>query len=159
MSCQEFCEEFDRTAIVVNFYSAVTGELMPVTLTVTGIENDKELYSSSQFSQLLLPINPAADMMSFLIQKGDEPADIITFHYIRQPRLVSPECGCVSYAEIIHVEVQSAGIQNETDDDADNETENEITQTIVHFEITNPNVTTVSYRPIIVNEENIRIYY
>jgi len=169
-SCQEFCEEFDRTAIVVNFFSIntddpsnITVTPLNVTATIIGIENEKQLYPSpdpafnlpSSFSQALLPINPAADVMSFSIQNGDAPADIIFFHYTRHPRFVSPECGCVSYAEIQSVEVRRSEIQN----DNETETENEITSTIIHWEITNPNVTTVTYRQAIINAENIRIYY
>ena len=146
-SCEEFCEEMNRTAIVVNFYDSEDTPLS-VTATIIGIENDSILYpcqdptisTQRNFTQVMLPLNPAADIMSFSIQNGDEPADIIVFRYTRHTGLISPECGCVSFAEIQEVEI--------------------ITQnTITDLVVTNPSVTTVTYRQGIPNAENIRIYY
>ena len=141
----------NRTAIVVSFYNSSDNELLRITPTIKGIENDKILYpdpiyEQTVFTQVLLPVNPASDMMSFSIQNGDDPADIIIFHYTRHPRLVSPECGCATFAEILSVDIE---IQDDI----------ERTNIIERWEFVNPKVTTVSYRQGIFNAENIRIYY
>ena len=145
-SCDEFCEESNRTAIVVNFYSSDDGT--PLTVNnpkIKGIGNDSVLYSAGSFSQVLLPVNPAADMMSFSIERDELPADVIIFNYTRHNGFISSECGCVTFAEI-----QSVEIQNESE---------EIENTIKQITVTNNSVNTVSYRRGVVNAENIRIYY
>ena len=140
-SCEEFCEESNRTAVVVNFLSSEDDASMTVNITIKGIENDSTLYSKTNLSQVMLPVNPAADFMSFSIIRNDTlPADTIKIHYIRYNGFISSECGCVTFAEI----------QGEPE-----RTENTITDVVV----TSHKVTTVSYRQQVVNEENIRIYY
>ena len=144
-SCEEFCEEPNRTAVVINFYNA-TDASVSVTVTIKSIENDSILYPNTEIfgkrdlSQVLLPVNPTADVMSFSIQNGDSPADTIIIHYIRHNGFISSVCGCVTYAEI-QGEPERKG------------------KTITHLEVANPNVATVSYRQGVNNEENIRIYY
>ena len=146
-ACDEFCEEQNRTAVVIHFYSLETDVLLPVkNVTITGIENDSLLYPNSKLfggvdlSQVMLPVNPTADVMSFSIQNGDLPADTIIIRYTRHYGFISSECGCVTYAEI--------------------QEEPEITDySITQMVVTNPNVSTVSYRQGVFNEENIRIYY
>ena len=143
VSCEEFCEESNRTAVVVNFYSAVSDSLLTVkNIEIRGIENDSLLYypSPSGFSQVMLPINPSADIMSFSIKNDSLPADTIIIKYTRRNGFTSSECGCVTYAEI----------QEEPE-----RTEHTMTNGVV----TNHNVTTVSYRDRVINAENIRIYY
>ena len=140
VSCEEFCEESNRTAVVVNFYSS---EDTPLTANVEirGIENDSVLYSqTSGNSQVMLPVNPSADMMSFSFKNDTLPADTIIIRYTRRNGFISPECGCVTYAEIL---------------EDPERTENAITDMVV----TNHDVITVSYRKNVVNAENIRIYY
>jgi len=145
-SCEEFCEEPNRTAVVVNFYTAENAALTVRNIKVKGIENDSTLQSEQYFSQkdylqVLLPINPSADFMSYSIIKNDTlPVDTILIRYIRHNGFISPQCGCVTYAEILD--------------------ETEITEnTILHMEVTNRKVGAVSYRQGIINEENIRIDY
>jgi len=144
-SCEEFCEEPNRTAVVVNFYTSENTALTANALKITGIENDSTLQSPQYFShkdylQVKLPVNPSSDMMSFSIQNKELPADTIIIQYIRHHGFISPQCGCVTYAEI---------------SDESNITEN----TILHMEVTNHHVTTVSYRQGVINAENIRIDY
>jgi hypothetical protein len=98
----------------------------------------------TNFTQVLLPINPMADFMSFSFKNDTLPADTIIFHYTRHVGFISPECGCATFAEINSVEILSAP---------------EGTNSITNLIITNPSVTTVTYRQIISNAENIRIYY
>ena len=146
VSCEEFCEESNRTAVVVNFYSAVSDSLLTVKkIEIRGIENDSLLYPSpsvlkTDFSQVMLPINPSADIMSFSIKNDSLPADTIIIKYTRRNGFTSSECGCVTYAEI----------QEEPE-----RTEHTMTNVVV----TNHNVSTVSYRDKVINAENIRIYY
>ena len=137
-SCEEFCEESNRTAVVVSFYFSDTNPVKK--FTIRGIENDSLLYSQANLSQVLLPVNPSADIMSFSIKNDTLPADTIIIHYNRHYGFISPECGCVTYAEILE--------------------EPEITRnSVTDLEVANPNVTTVSYRQGVFNAENIRIYY
>ena len=154
-SCEEFCEEPNRTAVVVTFYTT-TSDLVslvsPVNVTIWGIENDSlssllygtdhplDFFKQRNLSQVLLPVNPSADSMSYSIQNGDLPADTILIRYRRHNGFISPQCGCVTYAEI--------------------EGEPEITlHSMKRMVVTNPNAATVSYRQGIANAENIRIYY
>ena len=146
-SCEEFCEEPNRTAVVINFYNA-SDALASINVTIKGIENDSILYQNMELSQALLPVNPTSDIMSFSIANRDLPADIIIIHYTRHNGFISSVCGCVAYAEI--QDVTHAEIQGEPD-----RTEYSIT----HLKVVNPNVTTVSYRQGVKNAENIRIYY
>jgi len=141
-SCDEFCEESNRTAVVVNFFSSENDASMTVNVTIKGIENDSTLYQQGGRMQVLLPVNPAADMMSFSINNANDTlyADTITIRYTRQIGFISSECGCVTFAEI---------------QDVSKQTENSISDIIV----TNHKVTTVSYRENVINAENIRIYY
>ena len=95
---------------------------------------------SPPLSQALLPVNPAADSMSFEITLGDNPPDTIIIRYTRHTGFISPECGCVSFAEI--------------------QGEPKITKnTIKYTEVTSMRSRTVTYRQGIQNEENIRFYY
>jgi len=146
-SCEEFCEEMNRTAIVVNFFTInadLTVEPLNVTVTIIGIENESTLYPNDlfprTFSQALLPINPMADTMSFSFKNDTLPADTIIFRYLRHTGFISPECGCASFAEI-QGEPERTG------------------NTIINLVVTNPSVGVVSYRQGVRNAENIRIYY
>jgi len=146
-SCEEFCEEPNRTAVVVNFYDSIKNTVIKVKISmIKGIENDSALYPNEDifgkgpFSQILLPINPSADLMSFSIKNDTFPADTIIIRYTRHVGFVSSKCGCATYAEI------------------QKETEN-TNNTIMNMVVTNRNVTTVSYRQGVINAENIRIYY
>ena len=143
-SCEEFCEESNRTAVVVNFFSSENDALLTANITIKGIENDSTLYSKANLSQVMLPVNPVADVMSFsiipIIRNDTLPADTLTIRYIRHNGFISSECGCVTLAEI---------------QDEPERTKNAITNVVV----TNHKVTTVSYRQQVINAENIRIYY
>ena len=141
-SCEEFCEDPNRTAVVVNFYDA-NDILVKVKIdTIKGIENDSvlDIFRVADFSQVLLPVNPTADRMSFSIKNDTFPPDTIIIRYTRHNGFVSSECGCVTYAEI----------QGEPERQGN---------TITHLVVTNPHITTVNYRQGIINAENIRIYY
>ena len=140
VSCEEFCEESDRTAVVVNFYSLTDELLIVKKIEIRGIENDSLLYSKTDHSQVMLPVNPSADIMSFSIKNDTLPADTIIIKYTRRTGFISSECGCVTYAEI------------QEDPERTN-------NTITDMVVTNHNVTTVSYRDRVINAENIRIYY
>jgi len=146
-SCDEFCEEQNRTAVVINFYSLTDDTPLTIkNVGIYGIENDSilypnlEIFGKRDFSQVLLPVNPIADFISFSVKNDTFPADTIIINYVRHNGFISSECGCVTYAEI----------QKDPE-----RTEN----TITHMEVINPNVATVSYRQGVINEENIRIYY
>jgi hypothetical protein len=145
-SCKEFCEDQNRTAVVINFYDADDKPLTVRNVSIKGIENDSALYPNREvfgdvnFSQVLLPVNPSADLMRFTIQNDTLPADTLIIHYERHIGFVSSECGCTTYAKILG-ESESTG------------------HTITDWVVVNPGVTTVSYRQKVVNAENIRIYY
>ena len=141
-SCDEFCEESTRTAVVVNFFSLEDDAAANVNVTIRGIENDSVLYARTNHSQLLLPVNSAADFMSFSINNANDTlsADTIIIRYNRHIGFISSECGCAIFAEI-------QGDPERTDN------------SIKNLVVTNRKVRTVSYRERIVNEENIRIYY
>ena len=145
ISCEEFCEESNRTSVVINFYSSVDDALLTVKkVEIKGIENDSLLYSPSfrqtDFSQVMLPVNPSVDIMSFSIKNDTLPADTIIIKYTRRTGFISSECGCVTYAEI-------------------KEELERTSNTMTNMVVTNHNVTTVSYRDKVINAENIRIYY
>ena len=145
-SCEEFCEESNRTAVVVSFYSSSKDEPEAMKVHVRGIENDSllfpnpPLFPQTSYLQVLLPVNPTADVMSFLIKNDEMTADTIVIHYNRHNGFISSECGCVTYAEI---------------QDDPEITKNSVKRMVV----TNHKVNTVSYRQGVVNAENIRIYY
>ena len=145
-SCEEFCEDPNRTAVVVNFYDAYGVTAKVKIDTIKGIGNDSVLYPNTSvfgagpYDQILLPVNPSADMMRFSIKNDTFPPDTVIIRYTRHVGFVSSKCGCVTYAEI----------QEET-----KSTNNTITEMVV----TNPSVSTVSYRQGVINAENIRIYY
>jgi len=148
-SCEEFCEEPNRTAVVVYFFNADDVLAEVKNLEIKGIENnDSILYPNDDifgkdkrnFSQVLLPVNPATDFMSFTIKNDTFPVDTIIIRYNRHNGFISSQCGCVTYAEI-------QGVPERTDN------------TITHLIVINPNVSTVSYRQGVINAENIRIYY
>lgn len=140
-SCDEFCEESNRTAVVVNFYAETDAASLTVNnVWIKGIENNDTLYSRSAYSQVMLPVNPSADVMSFAIKNDTLPADTVIISYTRHNGFISSECGCVTYAEI-----QGAP--------------NLKRHSITRMEVVNPSVSTVSYRQGVINAENIRIYY
>ena len=140
-SCEEFCEDQNRTAVVVNFYDDNDVLLKVKIDTIKGVGNDSVLYKGkTEFSQVLLPLNPSADMMGFSFKKDTFPPDTIFIRYTRHVGFVSSKCGCVTHAEI-QGEPERYG------------------NTITNLVVTNPNVTTVSYRQGVINAENIRIYY
>ena len=146
-SCEEFCEESNRVAIVVKLYSSTTKKLSEATVSIKGIRFDKDsidiidsiLYSRKRISQILLPVNPSADTMMFSFENDGLPVDTVKIYYTRRTGFISAKCGCVTYAEI----------------DSVKRTENTITKDSV----TNKIAGTVIYRPGVVNGENIRIYY
>jgi len=155
-SCEEYCEEPNRTAVAVNFYSYETEALLTEQKdsiwAIRGIVKDSLIYPpdlksnpnfeirKTRHSQVLLPVNPSADMMRFSIKRDTFPPDTITIRYTRRNGFVSSECGCVTYAEI-------QGEPERTE------------YAIKRMDVVNPNVTTVSYRQGVINAENIRIYY
>ena len=139
-SCEEFCEESNRTAVVVGFYSLSNDVPEEANIEVKGIENDSLLYQQARRRQVLLPVNPVADVMSFSFKNDALLADTIVIRYIRHTGLVSPKCGCVTHAEIVE-DPESTG--------------NSISRVVV----VKRKATTVSYRDRDFNAENIRIYY
>jgi len=141
-SCEEFCEESNRVAVVVKLYSSATDKESPANVSIKGIDNDKykdSILYRQTVSQILLPLNPSADSMSFSFENIGLPVDTLKIYYIRHTGFISAKCGCVTYAEITKVK----------------RTENSITKDSV----TNKNAGTVIYRPGVINAENIRIYY
>ena len=151
VSCDEFCEVSNRTAIVVNFFSAESHEQINVSVRVTGINvdgagRDSLLYPNNMFPQqsrdhIILPLNPNADEMIFMVEVDDLLTDTITFRYTPHVGFISVECGCAVFAQI-------------------NEEQLEWTENaIINVEVTNSKVNTVLYRQGILNDENIRIYY
>lgn len=140
LSCDEFCEDENRTAVVVNFYSISTDLQITVPkMTIRGVGNDSVLYRVKDLSSALCPLNPAGDTTKYIFQNDTNGIDTVTFIYTRHNGFISSECGCVSFAEIASVDTTTHAIRN--------------------IKITNPSVTTVSYRQGVINAENIRIYY
>ena len=144
-ACEEFCEEPNRTAIVVAFYSLETEEEAAASVSIKGVDNDSILYTRASYRQVLLPINPGVDEMKFSVEKDDAPADTIVFRYTLHPGFISVECGCAGFAQL------HEAILDSVDEDTEH--------TIKELEITDPSVRTVSYRQGVYNDENIRIYY
>ncbi|MDR2848865.1 MAG: hypothetical protein LBV39_07165 [Bacteroidales bacterium] len=142
-SCEEFCEESTRTAMVIKFYSNETG--LETTLSGVSIRglgavnaqgNDSTLYLNASLQTALCPLNPGADTTAYIISIG-EMTDTLTVFYTTTPSFISSECGCVAFAEI-----------------------NDIQQTTeLRIDIVNPSVGQVSYRNNVINAENIRIFY
>ena len=140
-SCEEFCEESNRTAVVLKFYSTEDSPA-PTVVSIKSIEADSVMFQgASTAQQVLLPINPSAEIMTFSITGGDLPADTITIFYALHAGFISSECGCAAFASIKEEQLEW--------------TKNSFT----NVEVTNPNVKTVSYRQNVINAENIRIYY
>ena len=138
-SCEEFCEESNRTAMVVNFYSDSAQNVLTMEkISVETIGSDTILYRNTRTSVVMCPLNPAVDVSAFVFV-NDTISDTITVAYTRHPGFVSSECGCVNYADITNIQTT--------------------TNSIKKVEITSPNVTPVTYRPNVVNAENIRVYY
>ncbi|GHT23807.1 hypothetical protein FACS189430_07670 [Bacteroidia bacterium] len=138
-SCEEFCEESTRTAMVVKFFSAETNLESTFTgVSIQGLGNDSVLYRNASLTTALCPLNPGADTTAYLISIGDV-TDTLTVFYERQPAFISSECGCVAFAEIA--------------------TTTQTNHLNFKVEIANPNVGQVSYRNNVVNAENIRIYH
>ena len=153
ISCEEFCEESDRVAIVVNFYSDEDGKLTARNLAIKafradGSLHDSTLYVRANYQQVLLPLDPNSDKMKFLFEynifSAEAPeeysTDTIVFFYSRHNAFISAECGCVTM-----------GILDDTPESTINE--------IQKFEVVRPKIKTVSYRQGVINEENIKIYY
>jgi hypothetical protein len=137
-SCEEFCEESIRTAMVAKFY--VNGEEATVSnLTVQGLHNDSTLYREASRQTVLLPLNPTSDITAYLIKAGDE-TDTITVVYSRHTAFLSAKCGCVGVADIAGQPVHTRHL-------------------IRKVELVNPHVGQVSYRENVINAENIRIFY
>ena len=156
-SCEEFCEESNRTAIVVDFYTSDNDKPTAISVRIASAENDSVLYPNTRYftqasnSQVLLPVDPTNDEMIFSIQKDDLPADTIIFRYTLHPGFISAECGCASFAEIDRVYLK--GMENSIKD------LHGTSHSIKGFEVIRRKVRTVSYRQSIINDENIRIYY
>jgi hypothetical protein len=138
-SCEEFCEESNRTAMVAKFY-VNGGEAAVSNLTVQGLHNDSVLYRDVSRSTVLLPLNPASDTTAYLMKAGDAGTDTITIVYSRHPAFISAKCGCAGFAEI----KEQPGYTRHL---------------IKEMEIVNPSVGQVSYRENVINAENIRIFY
>ena len=150
LSCEEFCEEPNRTAVVIYFFDEKDAPLKVINVEIRGI-GDKDsilydpnaktpIYGGKDFSQVLLPVNPTADSICFSIKNNESPADTITIRYTRHTGFISSQCGCATFAEI----------QDEP---------GKTNHTIRRLDVVNPSVRTVSYRQGVVNAENIRIYY
>lgn len=143
-SCEEFCEDDNHTALVVNFYRAETEVPEDMkNVYIAGVDNDTWLYEKATLKTALCPLNPGSDVMEYAIvlPKNDtvDIIDLITITYTRSNGFISSECGCVTYgdiSEIIHT-----------------------TDSIKRIELINPRIGTVSYRQNVANAENIRIYY
>jgi len=178
-SCDDFCEEPNRTAVVVSFFDAKGAPLKVINVEIRGV-GDKDsilydpkakapIYGGKDFSQVLLPVNPTADSISFSIKNNTLPADTITIHYTRHNGFISSKCGCVTYAEILFVEILPVSEEPEEPEEPEELEEPEepvgpeepkrTENTIKRLEVVNPSVTTVSYRQGVANAENIRIYY
>jgi hypothetical protein len=138
-SCEEFCEESTRAAVVVNFYTLDTNlELTRNNVSIQGLNNDSVLYANANLAVALLPLNPNSDTTVYLVT-ADDIADTVHIVYTRHAGFISSECGCAGFSDLTHVE-STANL-------------------IKEVQIINPDVRTVSYRNNIKYAENIRIYY
>ncbi|MDR3095093.1 MAG: hypothetical protein LBU62_10720 [Bacteroidales bacterium] len=139
-SCDEFCEESTRTAVVLKFFSAETNLETPLTgVSIQGLGNDSVLYRNASLTTALCPLNPGADTTAYLISIG-ENTDTLTVFYRNNPVFISSECGCVAFAEITDIKKQTDHLH-------------------LRVETVNFNVGQVSYRTNVINAENIRIYH
>ncbi len=140
LSCEEFCEESNRTAMVVNFYTFGTDSVKTMNkISIRGVGNDSILYNTKSLSSALCPLNPAVDITGYIITNDTIAIDTITITYTRHDAFISSECGCVSKAHIDEISTTNYSIKE--------------------VRVINADVTTVSYRSNVVNAENIRIYY
>ena len=141
LSCEEFCEESNRTAMAVNFYKvdddSKTSSFSK--MTIKAIDNDTLLYLGASLSSALCPLNPAADVTGYVFMNDTVGIDTVIIRYTRHNGFISSECGCAVFAEITDVETTNHAVRE--------------------VRLTNPSVTTVSYRQGVINAENIRIYY
>ncbi|MDR1673323.1 MAG: hypothetical protein LBS09_07700 [Bacteroidales bacterium] len=147
-ACEEFCEESNRTAAVVNFYSAET-ELPAATRidAIQGLGNDSVLFLNTSLQSALLPLKPDADTTAYIIRTSMVAANDVTVTetdtliivYTRHTGFISSECGCAGFAEITIAYAAGRRI-------------------IDSVTVSNPNVRTVSYRSQVINAENIRLY-
>lgn len=125
--------------MVVNFYASDTRAARTMDkMSVQGVDNKEMVYKEAKISVALCPLDPTTDITSFVFT-NDTIADTITINYTRNPGFISSECGCVDYSDILEIQTTHHSIKE--------------------VEVTNPSVTTVSYRADVVNAENIRIYY
>ena len=152
ISCEEFCEESNRVALVVKFFSSESGELMNQNVVIRAFINDNDLheilYNRANYQQVLLPLNPNSDEMKFIFiysEFSEDPpvefsADTIVFRYSRHNAFISAECGCVTMGKI-------------------NEEPETTVNRIQRVVVARQNIKTVSYREGVINDENIKIYY
>ncbi len=146
LSCDEFCEEPNRTAAVINFYAQGSETAMTMdSIWIQGVGNDSVLYRNKTFPSTdvpspLLPLNPTVDVTQYVIT-NHKIADTITVTYTRYDGFISSECGCAAFAEIIEASTNTTH------------------HSIKGIEVINTKVSTVNYRNGVINAENIRIYY
>ena len=151
VSCDEFCEESNRTAVVVNFYSSADGSVLKDTITIKSIGNETTMYpvennQAVAFSTVLCQLNPGSDTSRIIFQYRDEKPDTLIFTYTRDVGFISSECGCVTYYNLLDIEYLKKSPDS-------------VSNTIDSIRIVNPDISTVSYRENVINPENIRIYY
>jgi hypothetical protein len=146
-SCEEFCEGSNRTAAVINFYSAETKLSATVRVdALQGVGNDSVLFRSASLQSVLLPLKPGADTTAYIIRTSMVAGDVMVAEtdtliivYTRHAGFVSSECGCAGFAEITSAYVGGRHL-------------------IDSVAVSNPNVGIVSYRSQVINAENIRLY-
>lgn len=111
---QELCQDATSTPLRIGFYHNVNGKAQALaidSLTVYGLHNDSILYNNrKQVSRIELPLNPALDQSSFVLAFPGVN-DTLHITYKREPRLISMECGFVTFYQVENWSAAGTAIQ------------------------------------------------
>lgn len=84
------------------------------TMTVYGLNNDSLLVNRRAINSLKLPLRSLDSVTNFVFQRDALEKDTITFLYDNTEQLISLECGCVIYHNIIDVKTTNHQIDSVT---------------------------------------------
>lgn len=115
----ENCEESAANPLRIGFYETVANTGQPRayaidSLTVFGVNRpDSLLYDNRKNVRTIeVPLNPSTDSTGFVVVFPANVIDTLWIRYLRQPVLVSADCGFTMYYEINQVTHTSRGIQS-----------------------------------------------
>ena len=96
-SCKESpCDLKTSSLLQIGFYTLKDKKVIPAIDSVVNIygvgEEGKSLYTNENIATAVFPLSQNQDMCSFIINSNDT-IDTLTFHYTRQLKMISKECG------------------------------------------------------------------